>query len=238
MGNNVYTSGTYKTKNPTWHKEDSFWKAGKIADILRANSVEPRTLAEIGCGAGEVLSGVAKELSPRPHRSHGFDISPHAISLAESMNSDPSISYTVGKPDGHFDVVLLIDVIEHVPDYFGFVAEAATCGSIICAHIPLAISALTALRPRSIMEARESVGHIHLFTEETAMALFTDLGYELIDSTFTAGSIELTSASPLAAAARLPRKLALSLHPAFARKLLGGFSLLLLAKSPNTNGIF
>ncbi len=228
----MYTSGLYASNNPTWDREDSAWKATKIVDMLSANGIEPNSVVEVGCGAGEVLTGVANAFKPTVDRCFGYDVSEEAISLARATNVDSRISFVQGDPVGFHDLVLLIDVIEHVPDCFGFVASAGTLGNLVCAHIPLAISALTSLRPTSIMSARESVGHIHLFTAETAAALFTDLGFEIIDRAFTASAVELQSESRRTRIGRIPRKLVGLYDTPLAARLFGGFSLLILAKSP------
>ena len=55
-----YHDGDYLKQNPTWDAEDSPWKAQKIRKILSANDIEPKTIAEIGCGAGEVLKELWK----------------------------------------------------------------------------------------------------------------------------------------------------------------------------------
>ncbi|GAC1565336.1 MAG: hypothetical protein NVS3B14_02690 [Ktedonobacteraceae bacterium] len=50
----VYTSGEYLEKNPTWHVEESPWKAKQIMRMVAQNGIEPRTICEVGCGVGEV----------------------------------------------------------------------------------------------------------------------------------------------------------------------------------------
>jgi tRNA G46 methylase TrmB len=51
----IYSNAKYLANNPTWHVEHSPWKAQKIYDILRRNDLRPSRVAEIGCGAGEIL---------------------------------------------------------------------------------------------------------------------------------------------------------------------------------------
>ena len=50
-----YTSGDYLARNPTWHVEESPWKAKQIMRMLAQSSIAPETICEVGCGAGEVL---------------------------------------------------------------------------------------------------------------------------------------------------------------------------------------
>src|SRR5947209_5456061 len=55
MSENMYTSGEYLEKHPTWHAEDSFGKAEEIIRMMARNNIMPKTICEVGCGAGEIL---------------------------------------------------------------------------------------------------------------------------------------------------------------------------------------
>ena len=61
--NEIYLDGTYLDKNPGWHEEDSAWKAEKILKILKRNKLKPSSICEVGCGAGEILSCLQRELT-------------------------------------------------------------------------------------------------------------------------------------------------------------------------------
>lgn len=97
-------------------------------------------------------------------------------------------------------------------------------------HIPLDLSVQSVLRSSPIMQRRESVGHIHYFTKETALALLKDTGYEVIDYCYTNSSLELPNLSWKAKLMKLPRKLFFFIHQDLTVRILGGFSLLVLAK--------
>ena len=51
----MYISNEYLEKNPTWHVEDSPWKAKQILRIIENNNLQPNSICEIGCGGGEIL---------------------------------------------------------------------------------------------------------------------------------------------------------------------------------------
>ena len=55
IGHSIYETGEYVERNPTYHVEDSSWKALHILRLIQKNSLEPRAICEIGCGAGEIL---------------------------------------------------------------------------------------------------------------------------------------------------------------------------------------
>ncbi len=49
----LYKDGRYLELNPTWHVEDSPWKAKQIFEIIHRNRLQPKSICEIGCGAGD-----------------------------------------------------------------------------------------------------------------------------------------------------------------------------------------
>jgi tRNA U55 pseudouridine synthase TruB len=68
MGNTIsteelYTTGTYLEKNPLWHTEESPWKAEQVLRMLDRQKIVPKTICEVGCGAGEVLKQLQQRLN-------------------------------------------------------------------------------------------------------------------------------------------------------------------------------
>ena len=55
----IYLSGAYRDLNPTWHVEDSTWKAEQVRLAIERNRLKPRLVCEVGCGAGEILHALA-----------------------------------------------------------------------------------------------------------------------------------------------------------------------------------
>ena len=80
------------------------------------------------------------------------------------------------------------------------------------------------------MTLRNSVGHLHYFTRETALATLVDSGYVILDFFYTAGILDLPSKTLKSRISRIPAKLFYKLNQDLAAKLTGGFSLLVLAK--------
>jgi ubiquinone/menaquinone biosynthesis C-methylase UbiE len=71
----LYVEGEYLAKNPGWHVEESAWKARQVVRALRRNDVAPKTICDVGCGAGEVLRQLQASLDS-DCRFWGYDISP------------------------------------------------------------------------------------------------------------------------------------------------------------------
>ena len=232
MENNIYKDGSYLESNPTWHEEDSPWKAQQIARILGANNISPSTICEVGCGAGEILKCLTMEFGDNVMFS-GYELSPQAFEICrkkETQNLKFHLTDLLDEKESTFDVVMAIDVFEHVEDYFRFLRKLRTKGTYKIFHIPLDLSVQTVLRSSPILKGRASVGHIHYFTKETALATLKDTGYDVVDYFYTSGSLELPNRGYKANLLKLPRRLFFSMHQDWAVRILGGFSLLVLAK--------
>ena len=83
----LYMAGTYLERNALWHTEESLWKAEEVMRMLNRQAIAPRTICEVGCGAGEVL----KQLQQRLNNDCdllGCDVSPQAIELCRSRASE------------------------------------------------------------------------------------------------------------------------------------------------------
>jgi len=129
-----------------------------------------------------------------------------------------------------FDIVLAIDVFEHIEDYLGFLRKLRDKGTYKIFHIPLDLSVQAVWRRTPIRRAREQMGHLHFFTKETALAALETAGYNVLDWFYTAGSLEAPTRRWTARVLAVPRKLLFALHQDAAARWLGGFSLLVLAQ--------
>lgn len=231
----IYETGEYLAHNPGWHVEDSPWKARQILKMLERHHLHPKTIAEVGCGAGEILTQLHAAL-PDDVQYHGYEVAELAYQLAQKRTL-PRVQFhlqDIAETDTFFDLLLVIDVFEHVEDYLGFLRRLCSKGERAIFHIPLDLSAQNVVRGHSLLATREGVGHLHYFTEETALATLRDTGYDVEDYFFTARTIELEGGGLKREIAKLPRRLVASLSPALASKLLGGFSLLVLARPRGT----
>ncbi len=228
----IYTDekGEYLKKNPTWHIEDSPWKAQQIIKMLNRHPINTKSIVEIGCGAGEILNQLYLSM-PQDVRFTGYDISIDAINLAKQREKD-RLAFkheNLLETNATFDLMLMIDVFEHVDDYLGFLRLCKNKAENTIFHIPLDISVQKILRNKLIYERKE-LGHLHYFMKETALATLVDAGYDIVDHFYTAGSLDLPKKTLKSQLAALPRKILFKTNQDFAVKLMGGFSLLVLAK--------
>lgn len=228
----IYTDGTYLEKNPSYGVEDSPWKAQQILGIIRKNNLNPRSICEIGCGAGEILSQLQSVLANNV-RFQGYDISPQAIQLSQQRQNQnlsfacKDITQIEIKP---FDLLLCIDVFEHIEDYLNFLRQLKPKSKYKIFHIPLDMSAQFVLRAEPILWMRANVGHIHYFMKDTALWALKDAGYNILDYCYTAEHVDRPK-SFKARLLKLPRKILFAIAPNLTVRLLGGYSLLVLAES-------
>jgi len=225
-----YTGTDYLQHHPSWHREDSGWKVDQIARMLDRHGLRPRTVLDVGCGRGGVLASLAPRL-PGAHRLVGCDISAHPIGMGPGTD-DPRIELRQGDPPvgETFDLLLCIDVLEHVEDYIGFLRGLRSRATHTLLHIPLDASAQSILRAEPLLDLRRRSGHLHHFTRDTALATLETAGYEVLDGFYTQGSLERPPQSTLAMLARGPRRFLFAADPDLASRLLGGFSVLVLAR--------
>ncbi|MEP6960520.1 MAG: methyltransferase [Acidobacteriota bacterium] len=221
---NAYLDGAYHAKTGgTWHLEDAAYKAAQVLRMLRRHAeIHPRSICDIGCGAGGVLSELGKHLTDA--RLVGYEISPQARDLSRSLATQ-HLEFRTGafQDHQHFDVSLILDVVEHVEDCFTFLRQCAAKARWKVYIIPLDTSASMVLRGANCWD---SVGHLHLFTKETALKSVEHSGQRVVDWFLTPTSL----ARPHRLATRFTNLARRILPEALASRLLGGYSILILAE--------
>lgn len=226
----IYSDGQYLASNADWHAEASPWKARQIEQLLARNHYRPVKVAEVGCGAGEILQELSR--SWRQATFTGYELSPQAYSICKPKETE-RVQYLntsiLDDSNSYYDCLLCIDVFEHVEDYFGFLRGIRTKAEYKVFHIPLELHASAVLRAQQLY-SRAVVGHLHYFSAATACATLQDCGYDIIDQSYT----PLFRAAPgrgLGEKILRPFREALfPLAPGFLERTIGGCSLIVLAK--------
>lgn len=226
----IYQDGTYATKNPEFGDDNAEWKIRNAIRCCRSNGLAPKSLAEVGCGGGAILLGVADAL--KVESAVGYEPMPEAFALASTRGTDTVrfLHETVGPgSSADFDLVLCFDVFEHVRDCFGFLENLRGMGRKFMFHIPLDMNAQMVARGEPIQRVRDVVGHIHYFSRDSAIALLEETGYRIQDEFYTCGS-DGTYDSLAYRLMSVPRRLAFAAAPHLAVRILGGYSLMVLAE--------
>lgn len=231
----IYTSGKYLERWPDWHAAISPWSARQVLYMMARHTLVPKTICEVGCGAGEILKQLQQNMA-EDCLFWGYEISPQALQIAQMRANDRlhfQLANIKQEKDIFFDLILLIDVIEHVEDCFDFLRALKQKSTYKIIHIPLDLSARAVMRG-SLLQVREQHGHIHYFSKELALQTLQDTGYKVLDYFYTSPSIDLPTEGYCNEIRRkcmkLPRKLLFALQQDMAVRLLGGWSLMVLAQ--------
>jgi predicted TPR repeat methyltransferase len=229
----IYNNGDYEKQNPSWFSADSPYKARFIAQMIRKNALNPASICEVGCGNGSIIKELSREFTATQFL--GIDISEQAIEYA-IKESNERIQFAVADilhhenwPEASFDLILAIDLIEHLENYFAYLRKINSSGLYTMLHIPLDISIWTLFREKMLIESKDRVGHIHNFTESFIRSVLEDLGLKIIDSEYT-----LPNYQPQGTKAKFVfqlRKLLFKMNKRFCSKTIGGLSILILCKN-------
>jgi len=223
-------------------------EAKYVLQMLARHKIAPTTICDVGCGAGEVLRLVHEGMHGAC-TCWGHEMSPQAFELSQSRSSDRlqfKLAYIRKEDDAHFDLLLLLDVLEHVEDYFSFLRDLRPKTDYKIIHIPLDLSVRTVLLGK-LCDFRVEYGRLHYFTKEVAPEMLRDVGYEVIDYAYTWQANDLryvwneNKQNPWRLARRvagffaraimaLPSHALFAIHEDWAARLVGQWRLLVLAR--------
>jgi SAM-dependent methyltransferase len=147
-----------------------------------------RRLLDIGCGPGFFIGTAIK----RGWNASGIEPSRQAAAHARGLGASVTEGFfgaeTAGKL-GHFDVVTLTNMLEHVPDPIGILREAKDLldpGGLICVGVPNDFSPFQ-------IAGRQAVGagdwwvapphHLNYFDFDSLSALLERLGFTVLERT-------------------------------------------------------
>ena len=228
-----YTEGGYYSRNPGWHQEGSKFKADLVLEFIKKFRLPTELVVEVGCGAGEILVELMKNL-PVTSVFKGYDISPQAIGIATKKAGSQLSFYLEDYTQievGKADLVLVLDVVEHIDDVYSFLRRLREKGKNFIFHIPLDMSCRTLLKPHVLLQQRTDVGHIHYFTEETMLWMLRDVGFDVEYLIYTKPDVDLVKPRSFKQwIKKILRKFSYSINKKLSVKLWGGYSALVLAK--------
>ena len=168
----------YKEMANAPERKDHYFKAKE--DLPRVKSVlgflqgvipagQCKTLLDVGSGRGAFLFPLLRDFPTLEVTS--IDILPHRIELLDCLhqggitNLHPILGdiCTWNVPDKSYDVVTMLEVMEHIPD-----TEAVVRNAIRLAHNYIVVSVPS--------KPDDNPEHIHLFSNEDLKSLFMEHG--------------------------------------------------------------
>jgi SAM-dependent methyltransferase len=179
MTDDRYASGTYLSQHPTLHEEDSVYKMRYLAELLCQVPWQGHLrVLDIGGGAGTLSRLVCEWFVARGHAVSCWALDLSEAMLARQRANNPYIVQTrCGGLEqlAHetFDLVLLIDVIEHIGQHHDFAARVNAIGRHILYNVPVERNLCDWLRDkwmggRYYPLQTASLGHVHFFTPRSA----------------------------------------------------------------------
>lgn len=231
--NDMYVNGEYFKNNPDWDAADANWKVDVIWGLLAKNDIKPKEVIEVGCGAGQNLVELLKRDSDI-EKLTGYDISPQAIELAAKKSTN-KISFhnedVTTKENTHADLMLIIDVVEHVDDYYNFLRRIKTKSDWFVFHVPLDLSNRTVMKPHIMLQQRQAVGHIHYYTKEMVEWALKDTGYEIIDWVYTKPAVDVQPPDSFKRfVKKVLRNISFAINKDWSVKKWGNYSMMILTK--------
>ena len=159
-----------------WRELCGEGKADHVAALARRLPEPPRTVADVGCGDGVLLTLLARR--GVGERRHGFEISERAVAIAAGRPEIERVERFDGSrlpvADAAYDLGILSHVIEHVRDPAPLLAEVARACRAVVVEVPLEANR-SASRPAA-ERAREEIGHLHRFSREAVRELARQAG--------------------------------------------------------------
>lgn len=228
----MYTNGEYLRLHPGWDGEDAVLKSGWIRQMIEKHNLPVGEVVEVGCGSGKILVELSAHYTEA--RFKGYDISPEALSIARQFAGGRIEFHEAELPvnTAPSDLLLLIDVLEHVPDYYGLLEDLRPSARHFIFHIPLDLSCRSIMRPQLLWQQRESSGHIHYFSKEMVLWMLRDAGYTVMDWWYTKPVSDLERARGWKGRTKKTlRNLSFNLSKEKAVKWWGGYSMLIAAKA-------
>ena len=176
----IYSDNSYLEKNKGWHQEDSDWKFKNIIKVLE--NTKYKSIADVGCGAGKILENFYNR-DPSLNLN-GYDISDNIQDFWASKPAEINF-HTIDflTLDVKYDLTLLIDVFEHVEDYYLFLRKLSTKSEYFVFHIPLDMFVLAGLT-NNYKRKKENLGHLHYYDYNTALGVLNDTGYNILNFNF------------------------------------------------------
>lgn len=136
MSNQKFEKSYFDLNYPDYFRQNPPYKEMRIISSIKKHCPKG-SLLDVGCALGAFLS----EAEKTGYSVGGCDISKFAVKYASKKFKVKQCSInTLKYPDSNFDVITVLDVIEHVPDInkaFSELSRVAKKSGIICFTMPV-----------------------------------------------------------------------------------------------------
>lgn len=162
------------------------WKTEQLVKLVPPD-LTFNSILEIGCALGILLNNISGHLSVK--RIFGLDISSRNIELAKTLYPDNTffqgtvedlkVLISNGQVLPLFDLILLSDIIEHIPDDLKFLVSIKEISEYVLINLPL--EKCFKNRHRKYGEDDPS-GHLRYYDLGMALSLIDQAGFKIMNS--------------------------------------------------------
>jgi SAM-dependent methyltransferase len=185
-----------------------------LGRMLVIKSLKIKTMVDFGCGYGKAIQNCAERLNLE--KAYGFDFSEIAIDYAitnfrsdkvefhhlNSLDIVENIKFIKSKTGEKVDCILMIDLLEHVPDCKNLMLKLSELTDLFIVKLPIEENLLyNYLLRKEYPSTKHSNGHLREFSVNTVYYFIRQIGltpitegihiYEFRDS-FPPPSVKLT----------------------------------------------
>ncbi len=169
-----------------WLRRGAIEKVNSIEMLLNRNRLKPKTILELGCGVGAVITECQRRSLATKYI--GVDYAPEAIDylrkhsagieLIQSDITDPDFC-----TDEPCDVLVVSHVLEHLEEPAFFLGSMRKKLEFSYAVIEVPLEDLVASRMKSVLRDRSAnkAGHVQFFTVRTFEHLLISNGLKIVD---------------------------------------------------------
>lgn len=156
-----------------YEMEIAEWKLPNLLAIL-PSYFTPKSVVEVGCATGELIAKF-----PCNGSKVGVDISEENVKCAR--NRFPEIDFVdadINKIQLKADLVVLSDVVEHVPDDVDFLRSVGRCSNYVALHLPLEKALINLGRNYG---PDDPAGHLRWYSFNDAKRIILEAGFEIVN---------------------------------------------------------
>jgi hypothetical protein len=152
------------------------WKIPNLYAVL-PKGFQYASVAEVGCATGDIIGSFPP--ADREIKRFGFDISRENILRARKIFPHVTfLEHDFTEVNLRVDLVILSDIVEHVPDDVGFLRSVVRLSDAVVLHLPL--EKCWANRGRNYGPG-DFAGHLRAYDEMDAERLIRAAGLKLVE---------------------------------------------------------
>lgn len=191
----IYNDNSYIDNNPTLHSEDSDFKFSNILEFLDMLTINENKIKILDVGGGAGLIG---KMVMNYFLNKGVEVLLDSLDLSIEMlkiqkKNNPKINnlFNCSLEDckmKNYDLALMIDVIEHIPNKNLAAFSLNKMTSNIIYNIPIEKNLFDIIRNISLLfqyykKQTQILGHVHFFSFHSALS-FLNSHHQIIEKKF------------------------------------------------------